>query len=347
MASTVWRGLSELSGFWKTICARRRNEMSGAGGTSSPAKRSRPASAGSSRSSSRPSVDLPQPDSPTRPSTSLDRIPSETSSTACTEVPPRRCRARARAGIQSSNAPLRNARDMWSASSSGAPSRGMASGDPAALRTASRGMASGDAAARGVAPSGGPSGVASDGSLPGTGCRRTNSARWQRAIVSPEDCSVCGAVQASTAKPQRVRKLQPGSAAPPSGTTMSGSPPGIGSSRPRCARSGRGSAPSRPRVYGWPGAPSTAEVGPDSTVRPAYSTVTRSQMRSTMPRLWLTSSIDSARRRRSPSSRSRICASTVTSSAVVGSSSSSSSGSGASAIASVTRCFMPPESWCG
>jgi len=40
-------------------------------------------------------------------------------------------------------------------------------------------------------------------------------------------------------------------------------------------------------------------------------------------------------------------ASTVTSSAVVGSSSSSSSGWLARAIAIATRCFMPPESWCG
>ena len=46
-------------------------------------------------------------------------------------------------------------------------------------------------------------------------------------------------------------------------------------------------------------------------------------------------------------SRSRTCAWIVTSSAVVGSSAISSSGSQASAIAIITRCFMPPESWNG
>jgi hypothetical protein len=37
----------------------------------------------------------------------------------------------------------------------------------------------------------------------------------------------------------------------------------------------------------------------------------------------------------------------VTSSAVVGSSAISSLGSHASAIAIITRCCWPPESWCG
>ena len=38
---------------------------------------------------------------------------------------------------------------------------------------------------------------------------------------------------------------------------------------------------------------------------------------------------------------------TVTSSAVVGSSATSSAGRQATAIAIITRCRMPPESWCG
>ena len=46
-------------------------------------------------------------------------------------------------------------------------------------------------------------------------------------------------------------------------------------------------------------------------------------------------------------SSSRICAWMVTSSAVVGSSAISSAGSLASAIAIITRCRWPPESWCG
>ena len=43
----------------------------------------------------------------------------------------------------------------------------------------------------------------------------------------------------------------------------------------------------------------------------------------------------------------RICAWTVTSSAVVGSSAISRRGRHDSAIAIITRCRMPPESWCG
>ena len=43
----------------------------------------------------------------------------------------------------------------------------------------------------------------------------------------------------------------------------------------------------------------------------------------------------------------RICAWIVTSSAVVGSSATRTSGPFASAIAIITRCRWPPESWCG
>ena len=49
----------------------------------------------------------------------------------------------------------------------------------------------------------------------------------------------------------------------------------------------------------------------------------------------------------SSSSSSMICAWVVTSSAVVASSAISSFGRQASAIAIMTRCRMPPDSWCG
>ena len=49
----------------------------------------------------------------------------------------------------------------------------------------------------------------------------------------------------------------------------------------------------------------------------------------------------------SPASSSMIWRWIVTSSAVVGSSAISSLGSQASAIAIITRCCWPPESWCG
>jgi hypothetical protein len=53
------------------------------------------------------------------------------------------------------------------------------------------------------------------------------------------------------------------------------------------------------------------------------------------------------RSRCSLSSSASICAWIVTSSAVVGSSAISRRGLQAIAIATITRCAMPPESWCG
>ncbi len=64
------RGLSEPNGSWNTICIRRRISRSSrlvAATTSAPSKRTEPEVAGSRRSTSRPVVDLPHPDSPTRP----------------------------------------------------------------------------------------------------------------------------------------------------------------------------------------------------------------------------------------------------------------------------------------
>ena len=58
-------------------------------------------------------------------------------------------------------------------------------------------------------------------------------------------------------------------------------------------------------------------------------------------------STDVSNSARSEDTRSSTSASTVASRAVVGSSRISSSGLGASAIAIITRCCMPPGSWCG
>ncbi len=88
-------------------------------------------------------------------------------------------------------------------------------------------------------------------------------------------------------------------------------------------------------------------VAARSTTRPAYITATSSQVSATTPRSWVMSSTAIFRSVCSPRMSSRICAWMVTSSAVVGSSAISSSGSQASAIAIITRCRMPPESWCG
>ena len=58
-------------------------------------------------------------------------------------------------------------------------------------------------------------------------------------------------------------------------------------------------------------------------------------------------STDIRRRACRPAISSRICLCTVTSKAVVGSSAISSFGSQAIAMAIITRCCSPPESWNG
>ncbi len=67
------RGLSEAYGSWKIICIRRRNGRIAACDAcemSWPSNAMRPAVGSSSRITSRASVDLPQPDSPTSPTVS-------------------------------------------------------------------------------------------------------------------------------------------------------------------------------------------------------------------------------------------------------------------------------------
>jgi hypothetical protein len=67
----------------------------------------------------------------------------------------------------------------------------------------------------------------------------------------------------------------------------------------------------------------------------------------TSPMSWVMKIIAMPVSRRSSASSAMICACTVTSSAVVGSSAISRRGLQASAMAIITRCSMPPESWCG
>ena len=82
------RGSSDAYGSWKMICIRRRYGLSAAPLSCGDVRRrrtgSRRPSASMSRSSSRPTVVLPQPDSPTRPSVSPRRIVKLTPSTAWT-----------------------------------------------------------------------------------------------------------------------------------------------------------------------------------------------------------------------------------------------------------------------
>ena len=82
------RGFSEEKGSWKIICKRREYHVSlrpdTPGNTDSPSKRISPPVGGRSRTAMRASVDLPHPDSPTRPSVSPRRTESDTPSTART-----------------------------------------------------------------------------------------------------------------------------------------------------------------------------------------------------------------------------------------------------------------------
>ena len=127
------------------------------------------------------------------------------------------------------------------------------------------------------------------------------------------------------------------------------SAPGRGSRAARRRRAGPGWAPRRAArgCTGGSGGRTAPPRRASSMVRPAYMTTTRSAMSATTPRSCVMSRTAvpiSARRLRSTS---RMPAWMVTSSAVVGSSATSSRGRQATAIAIITRCRMPPESWCG
>ena len=147
--------------------------------------------------------------------------------------------------------------------------------------------------------------------------------------------------QRSKAAGQRSAKRQPGKCRSGCGTL----PTGASSAPPRLAASG--SAAKSLREYGCSGVAKKAARGPVSTTWPAYITPTRWATRATTPRSWVISSIAMPSRRCSAASRSSTWAWMVTSSAVVGSSAISRRGRPASAIAIITRCFIPPENWKG
>ena len=94
------RGSRLANGSWKTICALRRYDLSCDPLSlvmSTPSKRTEPPVGSISRRMSRPTVVLPQPDSPTSPSVSPARTSKSTPSTART-WPTTRCSAPARTG---------------------------------------------------------------------------------------------------------------------------------------------------------------------------------------------------------------------------------------------------------
>ena len=95
------------------------------------------------------------------------------------------------------------------------------------------------------------------------------------------------------------------------------------------------------------GAVKICRTGPVSTMRPAYITATRSQMRETMPRLWVMKIMASPCVCWSSLRSLRYWAWMVRSRLVVGSSAISRRGGAAMAMAPTTRWRMPPESWWG
>ena len=87
MAATVMRGFRLANGSWKMICMSRARPRSSCGPiapTSRPSNSTSPAVGSISRSTQRPVVLLPQPDSPTTPSVSPAASSKLTPSTACT-----------------------------------------------------------------------------------------------------------------------------------------------------------------------------------------------------------------------------------------------------------------------
>src|SRR5690349_21003999 len=92
---TVLRGFSDEYGSWKIICISRRRSFRARvlrWAISSPLNLIEPEVGAMSRNSSRAVVDLPQPDSPTRPSVSPRRTSNEMPSTAPVPGRPRRWR---------------------------------------------------------------------------------------------------------------------------------------------------------------------------------------------------------------------------------------------------------------
>ncbi len=144
----------------------------------------------------------------------------------------------------------------------------------------------------------------------------------------------------------------------PSAPTAPSAPdaPAAGSGSPRASApapapasrtSMRGVAASSSCVYASCGARNTASVAPSSTTRPPRSTTTRSHSEAANPRSCVMNSMPMPRAACCSRSSSTMPACVVTSRAVVGSSQSSRSGESSSAAAIMTRCSMPPESWCG
>ena len=86
-APTVMRGSSDAYGSWNTICISRRSARRSPLSSvvsSMPSNLTEPEVGSISRSTQRPTVDFPEPDSPTSPSVWPGADPNDTPDTACT-----------------------------------------------------------------------------------------------------------------------------------------------------------------------------------------------------------------------------------------------------------------------
>ena len=291
-----------------------------------PSNMIEPAVGSSSLMIARPVVDLPHPDSPTRPSVSPASTEKQTPSTACTAPTlPLRSRCPWRIG----KCFLRS----LTASRIGDGGRG---------RSAVRfGFVRAETCHRVVAPE--LEGRRDLGRRSRWRCLdRYGSARGGRCCRASSGCTSCtppGPGRGSGSAGGTRSRAAPGSA--------TAACPGSGSSR-ACSVA----VHARHRAEQAPGVGHLG-VGEDvvdralSTHCPPYMTTTVSHVSATTPRSWVMRMIAELNSRCRSFISSRICAWTVTSSAVVGSSAISSFGLQTSAIAIIARWRMPPENWCG
>ena len=299
------RGLSEAYGSWKTICSSRRSGAQLARRRCVEhvlARRSRPCptSARSAAGRSRPVVDLPQPDSPTRPSVSPG-VDVKRHAGDRLHAADRRGRRRRRGSGSSS-------RDHVARSSSRIRRRRGAVGEPrscGSCRRRSRTRQASTSASSVARRSGTPT-------------------RWLGAVdrlgAAGTSCSSARAPARGAARVERRspggRQISDGGCALDRAEPLAPSPvePRQRRQQPDACTGGAARRRSRRRR-------------PARPARPAYITSTRSATPATTPRSWVIRMIaDAGLAPGCRSSTSRTCAWIVTSSAVVGSSAMSSVG---------------------
>ena len=335
----VRAGLSEEYGSWKTT---RRSAadvfrcLSDIVVMSWPCSLTVPAVGGCRPRTALPIVDLPEPDSPTRPTVSPGAMSKLTPSMAGGA-----CRAlRPRAVADDEVADLQGRGDDRGSARPGRGRRGRSSG-----HSSGRGGLVG-ARARAARPAPGAISAPASSAPQVTWAPASSSTRMHSTEPSPW----AGSAGNGTVHFSCDELAAAGEAA--AGRPGAGRGHGAGDGRephraPARRRARAGSPRAAPSCTGAAGRPARPRRCRTRRPAPAYMTATSSQMSATTPRSWLTMTTDRPVSRTRARSRLRISACTVTSSAVVGSSAISSFGCPVSARAIATRCAMPPDSWCG